>query len=216
MREVLQSNGYLLYLTQAMVLLAWSEMVPVCHLHRWALATVSILLDCPNACQSPLNQSCLGEKTQSLIKESLLLWGSCCGTPWLEELSVPNISWRYQSVFLPGVPSHRKHGGCCQCLSLQESSCSVCPSVNFTPSAVWFLPPCLWLRLTIAQPFWMGQCEWSCNSEGFIHKFFMWIQIQAFNSSLFCSVHLEDDILANRDITGHSACVCICMFSVVH
>lgn len=96
-------------------------------------------------------------------------------------------------------------------MSVSAGELLFCPplSVNFTASAVSVLPPGWWLRLTIAQPLGWGQRERNCNSEGF-H------QIQAPNSSLFYSIHLEDDILTNRDVTGDSGCVCTCMFSVVH
>lgn len=83
------------------------------------------------------------------------------------------------------------------------------PVRYFTASAVSVLPLGLWLRLTIAQPLGRGQREQNCNSEGF-H------QTQAPNSSLFYSIHLEEDSLANRDVTGDSGCVCTCIFSVVH
>lgn len=42
-----------------------------------------------------------------------------------------------------------------------------------------FLPPGLWLRLTIAQSFVRGHHEWGCSSAGFYCPFFIWIQIQA-------------------------------------
>lgn len=96
------------------------------------------------------------------------------------------ISQCFYSAFHP-VENMGDAASVCLCRSAVVLST---PVRYFTASAVSVLPPGWRLRLTITQPLGWGQRERNCNSEGF-H------QIQAPNSSLFYSVHLEDDILAN-------------------